>query len=177
MLLNILQNIESYVSDPLMPETRSARKALLGFSFVNILIIVAGLVPEKIESMGLVFSKTDQHNILLILCLVIIYFLISFFFYGFADLIKLEVNIIKNLKGDFNEKFENAKKEEELKLKDYPLMANMELTMTKAIIEERLKNLGKAQKIIRLIVRIRIILEFILPITIGLVAIILTFSK
>jgi len=177
MLLNILENFESYVKDPLNPETRKARKSLLVFSFVTIIIVITGLVPEKIESMGIEFSKTDQHNMLLLLGFLIIYFLISFIVYGFADLIRLKVNIIKNFKQDLKDKYEEAERELSIKEKEYPLGTYLDVGANISIIKHHVDALYKSQKGFKSFIRIRVFLDIVLPVLISVFAAILVFIK
>lgn len=177
MLLNILDNFESYVKDHLSDETRRARKSLIVFSLAAIIIVMTGLVPEKIESMGIVFSKTDQNRMLLLLGLAIIYLSVSFSIYAFADFIILEVAIIKNFKQELKEKYEEAQREFILKGKEIPLMTHLDIGSSSSIIKNRINNLYKNRSGFKLFIRIRIILDFILPLVISIVAILLVFFK
>ena len=73
------------LSDPLRAETRKARLYLLGVSMVGIAIVVTGLVPKEIATLGITFEQSDRQGLLGILALVTLYFLVTFVTYGVSD--------------------------------------------------------------------------------------------
>ena len=73
------------LSDPLSEVTRKERRFLLGASVIGLFVSSSGIVPTKIAALGIELSATDQKSFLVLLSLVIVYFLVAFLIYGFAD--------------------------------------------------------------------------------------------
>src|SRR5260370_32381246 len=78
---------EVALRDPLSHVTRNERRLLLGVSMVGITLVKTGLVPEKISTLGIEFTKTNQKSLLAIISFVTIYFLFAFAIYAAADFI------------------------------------------------------------------------------------------
>ena len=74
-------------SDPLSEVTRKERRALLGVSILGLALVLIPLVPTKISAFGIEFQYIERRNFALLYALVIIYYLIAFVVYGFADLV------------------------------------------------------------------------------------------
>jgi hypothetical protein len=112
-LIENFENIEEIFKDPLSQETRRTRKLLLATSFIGILIFYTGFLPEKIENLGIQFSKVEQHVVSKIMGYVIIYFLFSFVVYALSDFLSLQTRLLKNQKKNFDniiKKFDEEKK-------------------------------------------------------------------
>ena len=62
---------DATATDPLSAVTRGERKALLAACAVGLAISVGGLVPQKIEALGIAVSATQKENLLQILAGVI----------------------------------------------------------------------------------------------------------
>jgi hypothetical protein len=75
------------VKDPLSETTRKERKSLLGMGIVVIAIVKIGMIPTKIEALGIEFSTTEQRDLFHILLAVVIYYLSAFIIYALADFI------------------------------------------------------------------------------------------
>jgi hypothetical protein len=73
------------LGDPLAEVTRKERRLLLGVSIIAVAIVKTGLLPSKIESLGVQFDKTNQQALLSILAWVTLYFLVAFVIYAAAD--------------------------------------------------------------------------------------------
>jgi len=71
--------------DPLSKVTRSERRTLLGASAIGIVMKAAGLVPTRISALGIEFSQTDQRALLRAFAAIISYFLIAFLVYAASD--------------------------------------------------------------------------------------------
>jgi hypothetical protein len=72
--------------DPLSEVTRKERCTLLAVSAVGFGIANAGLVPARIDALGIEFDKADQRVILIMLATVVFYFLVGFTVYALDDL-------------------------------------------------------------------------------------------
>jgi len=73
------------LGDPLDSVTRKERRLLLGVSVLAIAIVKTGLIPTKIEALGVEFDKSNQQALLKILVLVTLYFFSAFAIYATAD--------------------------------------------------------------------------------------------
>ena len=80
--------------DPLSPVTRAERRSLLGVSAVGLVIAKSGLVPTKISALGVDFSNADQHALLSMGSLAVVYFIVAFTVYATSDLVawRIEFN-------------------------------------------------------------------------------------
>lgn len=74
------------IVDPISDVTRRERKVLLGVSLLQMLIVLGGLLPTKIQTFGIILSGNEIIRLLLILCGVQVYFIIAFWIYSTADL-------------------------------------------------------------------------------------------
>lgn len=94
---NIRRGIEA-IGDPLPPPsqrelardpfgevTRKERRALLALSLVGIFIGWTGVMPKHIQSFGLTFNADHQTVALYLLAAVIVYFLCAFLCYSILD--------------------------------------------------------------------------------------------
>jgi len=77
--------VDIRLKDALAPETRSARKALLAASFVGVAVAKVGIVPTKLSTLGLEFEKFHQKGFVLLIAILSVYFLASFFVYALSD--------------------------------------------------------------------------------------------
>lgn len=78
---------EVSVRDPLSKVTRTERRYLLAMSIIGITLVKTGLVPSKISALGIEFGAADQKSMLGIFGLVILYFLVAFIIYAAADFV------------------------------------------------------------------------------------------
>ena len=76
-MIESMKNIDEPLKDLLSEPAKKVRKALLFTSFLAILFVYSGILPTKIESMGIQFTKVNQEVFLQILNLVLIYFWFS----------------------------------------------------------------------------------------------------
>ena len=73
------------LADPLSAVTRKERRNLLIAASVSILMAWAGLVPTRIDSLGVTFTASQRAAILLSAVLAVMYFLVAFIVYGSRD--------------------------------------------------------------------------------------------
>ena len=83
------------LEDALSPSTRAKRRLLLVASTLSLIIILLGILPTKIEALGIIFESTRERDLLILLALVNLYALIGFLLYGWAD-IHLQARIQSN---------------------------------------------------------------------------------
>jgi hypothetical protein len=79
---------EIRISDPLSDVTRKERRALLGLSAAAIVVAKTGLLPTKIANLGVEFGLSDRVLLLKGLAIVVLYFLIVFLVYLWSDLLR-----------------------------------------------------------------------------------------
>ena len=71
--------------DPLSEVTRKKRRALLWVSALGIVVVKSGLIPSKISALGIEFSPTDQHTLMLALGAAVAYLLLALLLYASSD--------------------------------------------------------------------------------------------
>jgi hypothetical protein len=71
--------------NPLSSATRSARKTLLLVAGIGLVMNKTGLVPTKITTLGVEFSKSDRNVLLRIVGAVVVYLLVTFVVYAWTD--------------------------------------------------------------------------------------------
>src|SRR6266853_1621174 len=100
--MNYEKLAEVAVRDPLSLTTRKERKSLLGIGIVAIAVVKIGLVPTKISALGIEFSATDQKHIYHILAVIVIYYLVAFTFYALSDFISWRIAVAAALHEEMN---------------------------------------------------------------------------
>ncbi len=73
------------LGDPLSDVTRKERRMLLAISLLGVGLVKTGLVPTKIEALGVEFDKANQQALLFLLAIVAVYFFSAFLIYAAAD--------------------------------------------------------------------------------------------
>ncbi|MHB8843943.1 MAG: hypothetical protein ACYC7L_04270 [Nitrospirota bacterium] len=68
----------SLFSAPLTEVSRKSRRNLLAASAIAFAIAFMGLIPTKMESLGIEFSQTNQHSFLIMVLFLLLYFGTSF---------------------------------------------------------------------------------------------------
>lgn len=161
---------DATATDPLSAVTRGERKALLAACAVGLAISVGGLVPQKIEALGIAVSASQKENLLQILAGVIAFFVAGFVIYAWADLKRRET-IAAQARGRVRPVMDEAMKqyrsaEEQWKgseAKDSSALFQDERFLRLAALSEQAK---LAQKVSR-VATIRVIFDVHLPIAIG----------
>jgi hypothetical protein len=140
---------------------------LLGVSVLAVALVKTGLVPTKIEALGVEFDRTNQQSLLLIIALVTSYFLAAFVIYAAADFLSWRralhrergAQIVKQL-----EKIRDGLKEQDLE--------------ERKEIYARTKAWLTVFRLSNPVAIIRAIFEFVLPVVVGTYAIwLLLFSS
>lgn len=146
---------EIQLKDPLSDVTRKERKLLLGVSLIGITIVKTGLIPEKIEALGVQFGKANQHALLIILSALTIYFLIAFVLYALSDFLSWRLALISSVRSN---------------LKENPIeFAN---TTTKEFYHFYMHKSRVVYSLSSPVSILRACFEFILPLAVGIYAII-----
>lgn len=156
---------EVQLRDPLSEVTRKERRFLLGTSALGITLVKTGLVPTKIPAFGIEFAHIEQRALLLIIALVTIYFLIAFVIYATSDFLAWRLAYIGALRNRYEEKI---KKQRDL-LRLVPAEEEMR-------ISEYLRPFRVFYHLSRPVSLVRALFEFVLPIAIGVFAVISLFT-
>jgi len=77
--------VEAMLRDPLSEVGRKERRSLLAVSMVAILVGHTGLVPVKIENLGITFSTPERDALLWVAMAVVFYYAVAFIVYAFND--------------------------------------------------------------------------------------------
>jgi len=78
--------IDVLLRDPLAENTRRERTRLLLSSVGALVVAKAGIIPTKIESLGVTFTASNQRAIVVLFGVVVAYFLLAFLIYGLFDI-------------------------------------------------------------------------------------------
>lgn len=181
---------EIAVRDPLSETTRRERKTLLGISIVVIGIIETGTLPTKIESLGIEFTQTDQKYLFNVFAAVVIYYLIAFVLFAISDFIVWRIAFGSIVRAQWGRMTMNPDKDK-LLTKDEQRIIQLEKQITEMKAEQMrgsfdkqlgldidFMNWGMPNYLIRLSTPVslfRSIFEFLLPILVGIYALILLF--
>lgn len=81
------------IADPLSEVTRKERKILLIASLISVALAKGGLVPKKIEALGIELTALEINSLLYLLASVLVYLILGFTIYAAADLQRRKVRI------------------------------------------------------------------------------------
>jgi len=158
-------SLEIAIRDPLSEVTRKERRLLLGVSIIGIAQAKIGLVPQKISSLGIEFTVINQKYFLYVVAIVIAYFLVAFMIYSASDFIVWRLTFRSAWRETLSKRSSRNRNDE---------LEFIEKEGRK--IDEIMKaRFGNSQFIYILsgpISLVRAIFEFLLPIVVGLYAII-----
>src|SRR5439155_3641993 len=70
---------------PLSDVARKERRSLLGVGVIAILVGKTGLVPAKIENLGVTFTAPEREALLWVLMTIVVYYALAFAFYATSD--------------------------------------------------------------------------------------------
>jgi hypothetical protein len=153
---------EIRVRDPLSEVTRKERRLLLGVSIIGIVLAKAGLMPQKISSLGVEFTPINQKFLLNLCAIIVAYFLIAFIIYAATDFIAWRLAWRDVWKGSLRKRKYIEKDNVEAKY----------ITEQERKIEELVEARFKGNRIIFAIygptMIIRALFEYLLPIIVGL---------
>lgn len=96
--------------DPLSDETKKERRNLLATSALGIIMVWTGLIPAKIEALGVEFSPVEQNILLRVLGAIVVYFLFAFVVYAFSDFWSYRIDSFTELKNYYLASFDNLQK-------------------------------------------------------------------
>ncbi len=96
------------LTNPLSEITRKERKFLLLFNVIGLLIIYAGIIPTKINALGITFESNDKKAIIRVFSFIIIYFLTAFVIYAWSDFISWRLALLRDLQDDFEKNYEKS---------------------------------------------------------------------
>lgn len=82
-------------TDPLSDVSRRERRTLLTACTISLAISLGGLVPEKIDAFGITVNTTQAQNLYYLMAAVLLYLVIAFWVYSWADLKSREIEIKK----------------------------------------------------------------------------------
>ncbi|ENM5764292.1 hypothetical protein V9R53_003991 [Vibrio mimicus] len=82
--------------DPLSDVTRRERRMLLAVSMLGIFLARAGIVPTKVSALGIELSTSDQKTFLLIIGASLLYFVTAFVLYALSDFIVWKKSILSD---------------------------------------------------------------------------------
>lgn len=163
------------VTDPLSEVTRKERKSLLGSCVVGLAIVIGRLVPEKIQAFGITVSSSQERSLLYLLAAVLLYFLLAFGVYAWADLQRRKT-IFSKAQSDFKPIIDKASQklrevQESWKEFDDPeatsaLFENEDFIKLSALTEQA-KLAGRVSRV----GTVRVVFDVALPILIGLFSI------
>jgi hypothetical protein len=152
---------DELLGEPLSSVTRRERRLLLGVSVFSIAVVKAGFVPSKISALGIEFANTDQHSILRIMAFIGVYFLFAFLIYASSDFIAWRKALRKKRIVNLKEKYEEGQ------ISDPRYHYQQEYIY---------KHIGSGWFIYifsKPLSVIRAVFEFVLPIVVGIYAILL----
>ena len=148
-----LEEEAKFFESPWTEATSKIRRNLLVAATVGLIMAAAGIVPSEISAFGLKVSDIDQAALSIIICLIVLYFLVSFAFSAYSDLMCAkweEMNIAESSAGPVTATRDNSK--QTILLANPPKHERM---------SQRLKNVHD----FRLVV-----IDLIVPIVVGIVA-------
>jgi hypothetical protein len=73
--------------EPITDTTRKVRRELLISSAVGIVVVYAGLVPTKIDALGITLSPSNQASFRYVIAAVVLYFMVTFIIYVSSEII------------------------------------------------------------------------------------------
>ena len=142
---------EIRMQDPLMAVTRKVRRNLLISSFIGLIIVTTGLVPTKINSLGIELSTDQRDWFSIMTSLLIFYFLITFIIYAASDFIAWRISFNRT-------RLEFILDQEESK----------NIHTNRNELSNTYKNLWKLTRFSLPISSFRVFIEFVFPILFGL---------
>ncbi len=149
-----------YSDDPLSDISHKRRRNLLLISLFSFAVYTVGLIPQKITWAGIEFSNKDFHSLKIFIIIILVYFLIMFILSASAETFTWAFNL---LYGYFQP--EGSDDHEELTPSQIlGLIRN----------EKYLLKRNKMDRLSRFLAILRVFIDFIFPIILGILALIFT---
>jgi hypothetical protein len=95
--------------DALSKETRDERRNLLLVSAVGLIVERTGLIPSKIEALGIEFNSLNQSSLLWIIAIFVGYFWFAFLTYSLTDFLAWRIIFRTTLEEFLNERLAQIK--------------------------------------------------------------------
>ena len=143
-----------FLGDPLSDVARRERRNLLASSTIALLIVHVGLIPERISAFGIELSAPAQSALLLMLVAVVIYFMVAFVIYGFADFLVWRHKYHDYLENREN-KFQNWTMDDQRRYDE---------------LRQRVPSIAWLYSVSKPVAYIRVVFEFLLPFVLGIYA-------
>lgn len=158
--------------DPLSELARKERRFLLATGGLGIVIVEAGILPSKISALGIEFNPTNQKALLIAMACLIAYFLIAFVVYAWSDFLSWRLSITQSALDALHDL-------------SRPLVTDL-LQLGRAVVPRNEKEQGLVDKIFeeqmgwmsiwnrlsKPTAMVRGVFEFLLPLVVGLFAVI-----
>ena len=163
------------IADPLSAHTRSVRKALLITSTLSLTVGLTGLIPTKISALGVEFSQVDRNSMVLLLCGVVGFMLISFVVTAASDFTAWRISYASKAWAEESSGYE-ASKRSFMEERNLSPDEKEELSMWETSQGNMWRNAGHVgrsifvQKIVGVVSWSRFSVEFIAPLLIGIAA-------
>jgi len=154
------------VATPLSEATHKTRGKLLVASATGIVIFHTGLVPEKIEGLGITFNSGQQNAMLFCLLGLIAFLLVSFTISAISDVASIRIQ----RKGNLESALLNVINEAVEKGKEGNQQANAWYSAKQAVSSIS-KQLNISPRAVTFISRIRFVWDAVLPIAVALYSI------
>ncbi len=155
------------LGDPLSNVARKQRKGLMLSSVVGIVAITTGLIPKEISTFGIRFSESDQRTIELLNLSVVAYFMIAFLLYAGADFMRYRLGLLEAIIS-----YEKSQ-HKELRESEYrPALSAWHESFEHKELKLYYDRTRFFIVFARPIVLLRFVYDFILPVILGLIAVI-----
>jgi hypothetical protein len=157
-------------TDPLSDVTRGERKALLAACAIGLAISVGGLVPQRIETLGITISASQKDNLLQIIAGMIAFLSAGFVIYAWADLRRRDT-IAAQAQARLRPVMDDARKEglstqEQLKTKSPEEMAAL-MQEPRFLRLAALSDHAKLAQRVSKVGNIRVAFDVYLPVLVG----------
>jgi len=141
---------EIILRDPLSDVTRKERSYSLGISLAGIVMVRTDLVPSRITTLGITFQETDRKTLFFLVGLVAAYFLVAFVLYGIADILRQRAAVEAHRVTTFRAQELRAQQRDDM---------------------WELESIGVSRAYDRLVVLVRLVFEYLLPVALGAYAV------
>lgn len=165
------------ISDPLSAHTRSVRKTLLITSTVSLAVGLTGLIPTKIAALGIEFSQVDRNSMVLLLCGIVGFMLLSFIVTAAADFTAWRISYASKAWDEESSGYEAARRSF-LEERTLTPEEKEELSMWETSQGNMWRNAGHVdrymfvQRIVGVVSWSRLSIEFIAPLAIAISALV-----
>ena len=153
--------------DPLSEVTRKERKLLLVSSALGVAVVKTGLLPTKIEALGIAFSNANTSALLKILSLVVLYFLVAFVLYAASDLLAWRLSFLSTYSDMIRAGGEVQREENEAMAREGKFREASDSDLDAAVIRAASQKFRWAMLSSGPVSVLRALFEFALPVFVG----------